>query len=71
MILLVGAALLIKSLVLLQHVDPGFEADKVMGLQLHPPQASYNAARRYDFYEKLQDRLAELDPIDCYRDEDR
>ena len=58
LMLSVGAGLLIRSLVRLQHVDLGFEASNLLTFQLSLPDARYkdeNASRA--FYERLLERL--------------
>ena len=58
LMLSVGAGLLIRSLVRLQHVDLGFESSNLLTFQLSLPDARYkdeNASRA--FYERLLERL--------------
>ena len=58
LMLSVGAGLLIRSLVRLQHVDIGFESSNLLTFQLSLPDARYkdeNASRI--FYDRLVDRL--------------
>jgi putative ABC transport system permease protein len=58
--LLIGAGLLIRSLVRLQEVDPGFRVDHVLTMQLSPPQASYPGLKLGLFYDQLLNRVARL-----------
>jgi putative ABC transport system permease protein len=58
LMLSVGAGLLIRSLVRLQHVDLGFESSNLLTFQLSLPDARYaddNASRT--FYQRLLERL--------------
>lgn len=58
LVLLTGAALFLRTLVGLQNVDPGFDANNVVlaGIDLEP--RGYDMARRRDFYSRLEHRLA-------------
>ncbi len=58
--LLIGAGLLIRSLVRLQEVDPGFRTDHVLTLQLSLPPARYSGLQVGLFYERLLQRVAGL-----------
>jgi len=58
--LLIGAGLLIHSLVRLQEVNPGFRADHVLTMQLSLPQARYAGLKVGLFYDRLLGRVAQL-----------
>jgi putative ABC transport system permease protein len=58
--LLIGAGLLIRSLVRLQEVNPGFRADHVLTMQLSLPQVRYPGQKVGLFYTQLLDRVAGL-----------
>ncbi len=58
--LLIGAGLLIRSLVRLQEVDPGFRTDHVLTMQLSLPPARYSGLQVGLFYEQLLHRVAGL-----------
>ena len=58
-LLLIGAALLIRSFWRLQHVDPGVDVDRVLAARLTLPGARYpTPAHAAAFFEKLVDRLS-------------
>ena len=58
LVLLVGAGLLIRSLIALNNEDPGFATKGVLALRLRLPSASYGEpARIFAFYEQLIERL--------------
>jgi putative ABC transport system permease protein len=58
LVLLVGAALLIRSFIALNNEDPGFATQGVLALRLHLPRAAYGEpARIAGFSEQLVERL--------------
>ncbi|HEV3200325.1 MAG TPA: ABC transporter permease, partial [Bryobacteraceae bacterium] len=60
-ILLIGAGLLIESLVRLEQVRLGFRPDRLLTFQLSLPPAKYpNNAKAWAFYQSLLDRLCTL-----------
>jgi putative ABC transport system permease protein len=58
--LLIGAGLLIRSLIRLQEVNPGFRTDHVLTMQLSLPAARYSGLQVGLFYEQLLRRVAGL-----------
>jgi len=52
-VLLIGAVLLLRTLVELQRVPLGFDPDGVMSMQVSLPTTKYNGARRVAFYRDL------------------
>jgi putative ABC transport system permease protein len=65
LVLLTGAGLLTKSLLRLQAVNPGFEAENVLVARLSLPKAQYpNRAAATAFYEKLRPRLEGLPGVE-------
>jgi hypothetical protein len=58
--LLIGAGLLIRSLVRLQEVNPGFRADHVLTMQFSLPQSRYAGLNVGLFYERLLGRVGQL-----------
>jgi putative ABC transport system permease protein len=58
LVLLVGAALLIRSFARLTNVDPGFASKQVLSFQVMLPQTAYpDNARRDAFFDRLLERL--------------
>ena len=65
LILLIGATLLIRSLISLYHVDLGFQPNPVLACHIVLPQAKYNDASKHDaFYYPLIDRLRNLPGVE-------
>ena len=58
--LLIGAGLLIRSLVRLQDVNPGFRTDHILTMQLSLPPARYSGLQVARFYELLLHRIEGL-----------
>jgi putative ABC transport system permease protein len=58
--LLIASGLLIRSLVRLQDVNPGFRPDHVLTMQLSLPPARYPGLKVGLFYDQLLQRLARL-----------
>jgi len=56
-VLLVGATLLIRSLVQLQHVPLGFDPGGVISLQVSLPPTKYPMAKRVAFFRELREAL--------------
>jgi len=64
-VLLVGAGLLIKSFARLQHVDPGFQPEDVLTLELSLPEAEYpEPFQRAEFFRQLLDLIANIPGVD-------
>jgi putative ABC transport system permease protein len=63
--LLIGAGLLVRSLIALQDVDPGFYANNVLSLQITLPQQKYQAeGKAANFFQQLEMRVAELPGVE-------
>jgi len=61
LVLLVGAGLLIRSFWQLQNVNPGFNTDRLLTLQLRLPRTKYPEGTQVaSFFQQLQNRLAAL-----------
>ncbi|MBC7792046.1 MAG: ABC transporter permease [Anaerolineae bacterium] len=59
LVLVIGAALLIKSFWRLQQVDPGFDPERLLTVQLQLPQARYERWQHVTgFYSELKQKLA-------------
>ncbi len=60
-ILVIGAGLLIKSFWLLQHVDPGFKAERVLALNLTLPATRYQKPEQINgFFNQLTQNISAL-----------
>jgi macrolide transport system ATP-binding/permease protein len=58
LLLLTGAALFVRTLSNLQHIQLGFNRENVLLFELNAPQAGYPAERVATFYSDLRTRLA-------------
>lgn len=64
--LLIAAGLLIRSLVALQNVDPGFDPNKVLTLRVDLPRQKYNTPEKAsNFFEQLETRVAGLPGVEA------
>ena len=60
-ILLIGAGLLVRSLIALQRVDPGFDANNVLTLRLDLPRQKYEGeGKKAKFFEQLETGISSL-----------
>jgi putative ABC transport system permease protein len=60
-VLLIGAGLLVRSVIALNNVDPGFATRDVLAMRIELPGRKYNEpAKTIAFYQQLNDRLASL-----------
>ena len=60
-VLLIGAGLLVRSLIALQNVDPGFDSNNVLTLRLDLPHKKYaGEGKAANFWEQLETRVASL-----------
>lgn len=57
MTLTIGAGLLLRSFVSVLGVDPGFQSDRLLTLQVSMPSRYADAASRVTFYDELEARL--------------
>jgi predicted permease len=62
-ILLVGAGLLTRSLLNVQHVDPGFRPERVLTLQLASPLFP-STAQRVDYFERVRARAGAMPGVE-------
>ena len=64
--LLIAAGLLIRSLVALQNVDPGFDPNNVLTLRVDLPRQKYNTPKKAsNFFEQLETRVAGLPGVEA------
>jgi putative ABC transport system permease protein len=64
LVLLAGAGLLVRTLVALQHVDPGFVADHAIGAEVTLPKARYpDLAAQLGFYRRLLEEMRTMPGI--------
>jgi putative ABC transport system permease protein len=59
-VLLVGAGLLIQSLLRLQHVRPGLQPDNVLTFNVSLPDVKYDSEKQSQFYQQLRTRLQSI-----------
>ncbi|HJX29633.1 MAG TPA: ABC transporter permease [Thermoanaerobaculia bacterium] len=65
MLLLIGAALVIRSFSRLSQVSPGFRAERLLTLGLSLPRATYAEDRQVaQFYDRLLDRIAAVPGVE-------
>jgi predicted permease len=62
-LLLAGAALFARSLYNLKTLNPGFQADQLLGFSIDPSLSGYSKERAIAIYQQLQDRLAQLPEV--------
>jgi putative ABC transport system permease protein len=66
MMLLVGAALLLRSFILLRAVDVGFETARVVAMNINLPSAHYQTpGQRFAFFDDLAGRVTNLPGVDA------
>ncbi|HKQ78548.1 MAG TPA: ABC transporter permease [Blastocatellia bacterium] len=65
-VLLVGAGLLIRSLVRLQNVNPGFDAENALTLRIDLSERKYDRSEKTaSFFSQLENRLAALPGVEA------
>jgi putative ABC transport system permease protein len=63
--LLIGAGLLIRSLIRLQNVSPGFEAHNVLTMRLDLPDEKYSGSEKTgNFFQQLESRIGGLPGVE-------
>ncbi|MCI0487741.1 MAG: ABC transporter permease [Blastocatellia bacterium] len=64
-VLLVGAGLLVRTLMHLQSIDPGFEAENVLTVQMTLPEAKFTSAQQVrGFYRQITERIEALPGVE-------
>jgi putative ABC transport system permease protein len=64
--LLVGAGLLIRSLQTLRHVNPGFDPNRLLTLEVSIPSSKFSEpAQQVRFFERVLDQVRALPGIQC------
>lgn len=64
-VLLIGAALLLRTFVAMQNVPPGFNPEKVLTFQLNLPGTRYAWGRKAEFVRQLEERLTRLPGVEA------
>ena len=63
--LLIGAGLLVRSLIALQNVNPGFDPDNVMTLRVDLSRTKYNTPEKSaNFFRELEQRMSSLPGVE-------
>ena len=62
-LLLAGAALFARSLYNLKALNPGFEADRLLGFSVNPSLSGYSRDRAIAIFQQLQEQLAQLPDV--------
>jgi putative ABC transport system permease protein len=66
LVLLIGAGLMMRSFMRLQHTSPGLNPDNLLTLRLDLPAAKYNLReKRYAFYKELLERIRALPGVEA------
>ena len=60
LLLVAGTGLLLRSLVNLKNIDPGFDIENLLVFRLNAGDAGYNATERIDYYENVNRSLAAI-----------
>jgi putative ABC transport system permease protein len=63
LLLLIGAGLMIRSLLNVQSISPGFREDNILVMRLALPQEKYPDERVWDTYTRLKDRVKSIPSI--------
>jgi predicted permease len=58
LLLVAGTGLLIRSLVNLKNIDPGFDTENLLVFRLNADDAGYNGTERIDYYESVSRSIA-------------
>jgi putative ABC transport system permease protein len=64
-VLLIGAGLLVRSLIALQRVNPGFDANNILTLRVDLPRQKYNTPEKTgNFFQELETRVGGLPGVE-------
>ena len=64
-VLLIGAGLLVRSLVALQNVNPGFDANNLLTMRIDLPRQKYDTAEKAgNFFKELETRVGALPGVE-------
>ena len=64
-VLLIGAGLLVRSLIALQRVNPGFDANNILTLRVDLPRQKYDTPQKTgNFFQELETRVAGLPGVE-------
>ncbi len=63
-VLLIGSGLLIRSLLALYHVDPGFRTTNLICFRVDPALSGYNRQRAFTFWQQLQTQLRSVPGVE-------
>jgi predicted permease len=58
--LVAGTGLLLRSLVILKNIDPGFDIENLLVFRLNAGDAGYNSTERIDYYDDISRSLAAI-----------
>jgi len=64
-VLLIGAGLLVRSLIALQNTSPGFDSNNVLTMRVDLPRTKYDKGeKRANFFQQLEQRLSGLPGVE-------
>lgn len=62
-VLLIGAGLMVRSFLTLQHANPGFSADRVLSLRISPSFSAYGHTQLIDLADKILERVGAIGAV--------
>ncbi|HVW87492.1 MAG TPA: ABC transporter permease, partial [Bryobacteraceae bacterium] len=62
-VLVLGASLLLQSFLRLRGVDPGFDPERILAVQVNLPSAAYSGRRSVEFFRAATERLTRLPEV--------